>query len=202
VINQYPEKFETAYNNRAYYYYLKGTEEKNEEYLKKAEDDYSILEKMGSTNPFVYSVRGNIEASGKHYDKAISYFSKSLKLDSTNFNTLINRALTYIKIEKYDLSLADVERSLKYNHQRQGFVLQAYNYFMLGNYIRAIELYSSLIKNFPGYKESYYYRGNSYFRLGENENALKDLIYYKSIDGQKVDLNDKISEIKGKIKKK
>jgi protein O-mannosyl-transferase len=195
VINKYPGEFEAGYLNRAYYYYLKALETKNNDFVDKSIEDYKVLIKMNSKNSFVYSVMGNLTVLKNDPLRAIEYFDRAVQLDSSNYNTLINRALTYFKLNKYDLSIIDIEKVLLIHKQRQPYVLQAYNYFMLDNFERSKILYSNLIIKYPDYFDSYYYRGIAYFKLKQYDLALIDLNHYLTLSNQKTDVIDYINEI-------
>jgi DnaJ family protein C protein 7 len=63
--------------------------------------------------------KGNDLYEQKNYQEAIKEYTKALELDPTNkkYNSiiLINRALCFQKIEKYNSAINDVNQSIKIN---------------------------------------------------------------------------------------
>jgi len=178
VINKYPMQVETSYMNRGNYY-ARELSLKDSVYLDKAMDDYKVLIDMKSKNPQVYSNLGNIYVMKGKLEKSIECYNIALLFDSSDYKTLINRALTYIKLKKYALSLKDIEKAIKISPTlQQPHTLEAFNYIMLNDFEKAIILYSKLIADYPDFYDSYYYRGVAYYNLQQYDNSLNDFNYY------------------------
>jgi len=194
VIEKYPGKVENAYLNRGNYY-ARELSNKNNTYLDSAMADYQILLKMNKGNHNVYSTMGNVYAMKGQLEKSIQSYNNSIRLDSNDYKVYVNRALTFIKLKRFDLSLKDIEKVLTINHDRQPYALQAYDNLMLENYEKAISLYNVMINKFDDYYDGYLYRGVAYMRTKQNEKALFDFNYFLKNNPGKPDVYFYISSI-------
>ena len=99
---------------------------------------------------------------------------------------LINRADAYLAWQKYDMAIADYQRSLNTSYVNDNQLrAQAYTgcglaYQLMGNYDEAISNFNMALERDPNYVDAYFQRGYIYEQLKNNEQAIAD--YSKAIE--------------------
>ncbi len=186
VIEKYPFPpwtIEVAYENRGNYL----AKEQNE--LDKGLADYNVLIQMKSKNHKIFSNMGNIyglkgqelEKAGQKgkamdmYLKSVEAFTSSLKYDSSDSKTFVNRAITYTFINRQDLAAADFEKALMLDPLNTELMEKcAYANYMSGKPKEAIEDYDKLIALNPVNNNLYFHRGIAKFNAKMYKEAILD----------------------------
>jgi len=133
-----------------------------------------------------YYQLGNEFFNLEKYDKAITFYLKSLDYYPNSSDTIINLILTYQKTNKYEL----VENLIyKYYSKRINefnnklLLLLGNNFFLQGKYNLALKTYDEYIKINPQDSNCLFNIGLSYQKLSDNANALN--YFLKSYENNK-----------------
>ncbi|HTB32353.1 MAG TPA: tetratricopeptide repeat protein [Bacteroidia bacterium] len=192
VIAKYPARIDTTYNNSAHTEYVlhvhPGVEtayknlgnyyvqDKNPPDYDSAYMNYVVLENIKSKDAGVYSNLGNIWAIRNNIKKSLEEYTKSLSLDNKNFDTYLNRAITYSRMGLNDSAMKDYYHAYKLDSTNQK-LLENMGYTLLDgvkDYNGAIVNYNKLIAIEPNNPDYYYKRGIARFNLGQIKDAIDD----------------------------
>jgi len=163
---------ETAYKDLGDYYLL---EKKPPDY-DSAYMEYAILELTNCTDPAVYSNLGNIWAIRNNFPKSLEEYTKSLKLDSNNAGTYLDRAITYSRMGQFDLAMKDYNRGYKLDSTNKQ-ILEYRGYTLLNgvkDYGAAIGDFNRLIAIDPTNMGYYKNRGAAELNSGKINEAMDD----------------------------
>lgn len=140
--------------------------------------DEKIIEKENSLAEGL-----NLYYQGK-YQESINYYTEILKENPDNEVAYNRRGnVYYLKLNEYDLAIADYSRALKINAIYWKPYFNRGNVFeMLGNYGEAISDYDKAIALNPNFSVAYESRGYCYLMLGETKKALTDFAKAKIFD--------------------
>jgi uncharacterized protein (TIGR02145 family) len=138
--------------------------------------------------------KGNYEFNIKNNPKkAIKYYSKAYKIDTTYYPALYNRAWTYSALKEFDKAIVDLNKVIKLMDNNDKKVAQAYvnrgnAYRKLKEFDRALADYNKSIEIDATVPQSYYNRALIY--QINNQADLTCIDFYKSIQlGMKDELN-------------
>ena len=185
-----------------YYLLLRGDLDKSEKLLKQlsgkkltSDDEISIKLNMS----IVMWKKNNI-------DEAVDILMDLYKKYKT---TIIYQNLGYFLIlqNDYDKALEMNLEAYDYNSSNAGILDNlATNYFMLGEYDKAIKIYEELMLEKPTFPSSYYYYSLTLLHLNKNEEALQNLnqalkcnfTFLSAISKEEIEA--KITEVESPIK--
>jgi protein O-mannosyl-transferase len=165
---------ETAYKNLGNYY----VQDKTPPDYDSAYMNYVVLENIKSKDAGVYSNLGNIWAIRNNLKKSLEEYTKSLALDNKNFDTYLNRAITYSRVGLNDSAMHDYEHAYKLDSTNQK-LLENMGYTLLDgvkNYPAAMNIYNRLIAIEPAKADYYYKRGVARFNMGDAKDAVDDFL--------------------------
>lgn len=157
---------------------------------------------LDSSEAELYSVRGIIYFELGKTDLAMKDYQKNIQLAPGDHRPYYNRSLSRYRLEDMDGSCEDIIKSYELYKKRSSadnfsnYLLSSINdhcdssrasyyyqrgiaNFNLGNYEKAIAVYTRGMQKFPGNTLAMQFRGNSYFALGDYKNALVD--FYAAI---------------------
>jgi tetratricopeptide (TPR) repeat protein len=138
---------------------------------------YEVLEKIHSKDAGVYSNLGNIWAIRGNIKKSLEEYTKSLKLDSTIFDTYLDRATTYSNMGELELAIKDYNRAYKINPLSEILLdNRAFTYLNAKQFENSLNDYNKLIQINPDVPKFYFYRGVAESNLGNNKAALADFM--------------------------
>ena len=164
--------------------------------------------------------KGNDLYEQKNYQEAIKEYTKALELDPTNkkYNSiiLVNRALCFQKIEKYNSAINDATQSIKINpNYARAYVKRANVFLKLKNFKAAMEDFDKAKKidpSSPGIenylqdldKKCVDLEYDLKLEKGKKQKLYQEIISLKNmINVKKSEINDKddiINDLKNKIK--
>lgn len=128
--------------------------------------DFEQYDAIRPDNASLYSNMGLAYSGLKLYDEAISYFSRSIDLDSTFEGSFFNRSLTYRQlgdslrdVKYYGLAVKDVSRCIALSPQKSQYhFMRAVYYQLMGNRVGACEDFHQAYN--LGYQAADYYIKN------------------------------------------
>ena len=127
-------------------------------------------------NAFFMNGLGSACKRTKHYNLAILYFTKAIKLDDQFVESYINRGKTHHVLGNFKDAITDFNRAAELAPELSKI------YYHRGLANLGLKLYQIAIKDFTlaieknsEYAMAYSNRGMSYFKLGDNHRALDDL---------------------------
>ena len=101
-----PQSIEAHYNLAMFY-------QKNNNVNKAIEEYEYIINKIDSTYKYAYFNTGYIYLESlKEYNKAITYFTKSIELDTQYFEAYYNRGYCYELLNKYEVAINNYKQAL------------------------------------------------------------------------------------------
>jgi len=123
-----------------------------------------------------YNNRGNVLADEGQYDKAISEYTKALKIKPTYFGVYYNRGYTYVIKGKYDDAIRDFNKALELNPKyAKAYHIRGIAYASKGQYSEAITDYTKALEISPQDAVAYCNRGIAYYFRKEYEKSWKDI---------------------------
>ncbi|MCA0454489.1 MAG: tetratricopeptide repeat protein [Chloroflexi bacterium] len=120
------------------------------------------------------------------YEQAVTDYSIVILLNPTFYEPYINRAISYMQLEEYDLALVDLNHVLKLpsaDDATRGLAYTARAEIYLGqnNMDAALADFAAAIRATPDDPQAYYERGQIYIAQAEYDKALKDMNQVASI---------------------
>ena len=167
---------EVAYKNRGNYY-----REHNQ--MKLAFNDYNTLVMARVKEPLIYSNMANMYALEAKFDKAMEMYGMAIERNNSNYETYLNRGITYSKMGNRSASITDFRKAnqlLPNNYQIMSNLASE----LLNNkqFEEAIKLSEKLIKLSPSGFEGYFYRGTALINQKKYPEGIKDLLKSESIN--------------------
>lgn len=96
---------------------------------------------------------GNKAFKAKDYEGAVKHFTAAIEAEPKNETYYSNRSAAYIKLEKYDLALADGDKCVELKPEwGKGYTRQGSALFMKGDYAKAVSVYATGIARDPSNK--------------------------------------------------
>ncbi|MFY0645023.1 MAG: tetratricopeptide repeat protein [Bacteroidia bacterium] len=148
-------------------------------------------------------IKANKASLEKRYDEAIGYYSQYIKLNPKDFRGYFNRGTTEYNAGKHSDGIADFSTCLMLNP------IYKEAYYYRGKCKEAIRAYDKAVQDFThvlsydslnvGFLKA---RANSYFKMEENELALKDLntaISVNKLDGHIYNQRAKVKVAMGRL---
>ena len=119
---------------------------------------------------------GLINLKNKKYKDAVTWFSKAIIADSSQFVSYYNRGVCYRFLENPELALKDINTSIRFNNKAQDLyfkraLLKKEN----GDFEGSISDYNNAIILDSNYSEAVYNRAFTYKIMGDYWNAEKDI---------------------------
>ena len=109
-------------------------------------------------------------------DDALADINRVLKLVPELTSARIDRSILYLRQEKMDLAIADIQFLLGKNPDNIPLKMQLANYYAIDHqFAKALEIYDALLKADSRNPDVLRARGDVYLRLGKHANAVKDL---------------------------
>ena len=167
---------EVAYKNRGNYY-----REHNQ--MKLAFNDYNTLVMARVKEPLIYSNMANMYALEANFDKAMEMYGMAIERNDSNYETYLNRGITYSKMGNRSASIADFRKAaqlLPNNYQIMSNLASE----LLNNkqFDEVINLSQKLMKlSLTGF-EGYFYRGTALINQKKYQEGIKDLLKSESIN--------------------
>lgn len=163
----------TAYKNLGNYY----VQDKNPPDYDSAYMYYKVLEDIHSDDAGVYSNLGNIWAIRHNINKALEEYTKSIRLDSNDFDVYLDRAVTYSNLGQFDLAIEDYNHAARIDPNSEGLLSnRGYTYLSAKQYQKCIDDYNRLIKINPDNPQYYFNRGVAESDIGNPQAALADFM--------------------------
>ncbi len=165
---------ETAYKNLGNYY----VQDKTPPDYDSAYMNYVVLENIKSKDAGVYSNLGNIWAIRNNYKKSLEEYTKSLSLDSKNFDTYLDRAITYSRMGFNDSAMRDYNHAFHMDSTNQKLLEnRGYTYLDgVKDYPAAVADYNRLIAIDPNNHDYYFKRGIAEFNMGKMKESIDDFM--------------------------
>jgi tetratricopeptide (TPR) repeat protein len=111
-----------------------------------------------------YDNRGNVYTDKGQYDKAISEYTKALKIKPTYAEAYYNRGYTYTIKGKYDDAIRDFDKALELNPKyAKAYHIRGIAYASKGQYNQAISDYTKALEMNPQDAIAYCNRGVAYY---------------------------------------
>jgi tetratricopeptide (TPR) repeat protein len=124
--------------------------------------------------------RGMVYYERGDYDKALSDFNESIKVQPRHPDAYNNRSVIFFKQKKYPYALRENQKVLEIDSMhREGYSNRASFFYAMQNYDSAEYYYLKASTHFPNNAASYFYTGVSRFNKKEYRKALDPL--YKAI---------------------
>lgn len=119
--------------------------------------------------------RGWEAIEAQNVNAAIDYFNRAILLDHRNAEGYLGRAEAYRMGNEPELSAADFERALLLDpHNQRAHALRGMNAYSRGDYRLALQSFSQAIVDGSNDANTYYYRGETYRQIGQNDEARDD----------------------------
>lgn len=171
AINLYPYVPEFFYNRAVAY-----------RSIRKYELAVTDLDKILELNPNLplslwmefYFTRGTILQEKGDYDMALDNLDKAISLNPNNANYYLHRANTYTLLKKYDLAIADYNKSLEIMPFALTFYNRARLYDEKREFGQSIKDYTKAIELSPQFADAFSNRGLGYQMKGNLDLALRD----------------------------
>jgi len=167
---------EVAYKNRGNYY-----REHNQMDL--AFKDYNTLVLARVREPLIYSNMANMYALEAKFDKAMEMYELALERNNTNYETYLNRGITFSKMGNHKAAILDFKKALQlFPNNIQITSNLASELLNNGQYPEVIIQAERLIKLLPQGFEGYFYRGTAYINQKKYADGIADLLKAVSIN--------------------
>lgn len=155
-------------------------------------DSLSLWDDTIHKNPqaaLPYNNRGVLSFKKGDYERSLTDFNNVLQLNPKYLSAYYNRGLCLIRLNRFKESINDFNYVLNNNPRDVVSVLmnKAYANTNAGNYMDAIQDYTSVLKLNRNITDAYYFRGFNYFTINQFEAAIKDF-------GYAIQLNPKLAK--------
>ena len=156
------------------YYYYMGRICRITGHYKAAKEYCSKVLKMDSLSAVAIAEIGIIFAQTGDSIKALSMLNQAIAIDSTNGNFYNSRGSVYYIMNKYDLSILDLQKAAKIQPGNFRILYNIGNtYYQIDRYEDAI-VYLSKALSGEKTRLAYFVRGLSYYYLDKYDEAIKD----------------------------
>ncbi len=120
---------------------------------------------------------GLISFARKEYDKAIVYYQRAAKYDSSNYDVYKNLANAYRKSNNYKKAIEAAKKSISINDKNpKAYIILGNIYYELGKYKKAIKTYRKAIDIAPANAAVHYNLGSALYKKGDEFSAIE---YFK-----------------------
>jgi tetratricopeptide (TPR) repeat protein len=145
---------------------------------RKAANDFEQLTKADSDNAEYWGMLGQACAHGRLPEKAIAACTRAIELDPDFENFYMHRAWAFCQLKQWEASIADytIAQEIDLKHRATlhstGFLVELY--LKLGEYEKAAEL-STLVIKFGTWGDRFYrYRGIAYMKMKQYEKVIEN----------------------------
>ena len=128
----------------------------------------------------IFKKRGEIYLKNFEFAKAIEDFNKVLEYSPQNYSAYEGLAIAYANLKNKELALENFNKFVELSGKKNFYNELGEIYFALGDYEKAVEIFSESIELNKGTVETYYLRGRSYFEQKNFASALADFEEYVS----------------------
>jgi tetratricopeptide (TPR) repeat protein len=161
---------EVAYKNRGNYY-----REHNQ--MKLAFNDYNTLVMARVKEPLIYSNMANMYALEAKFDKAMEMYGLAIERNNSNYETYLNRGITYSKMGNRKASIADFRKASQLLPNNIQIMSNLASELLNDNqFEETIKLSEKLIKLSPSGYEGYFYRGTALINQKKYPEGIKELL--------------------------
>jgi clan AA aspartic protease (TIGR02281 family) len=140
----------------------------------KAEADFRQMLKVDESSSYAYVGLGRNEKQQEHYDKALPYYDKAIKLSPSYSAGYSFRAESYFRLHRYSEAAEDIISALDIDQNDKAFMLMC-EMADSSQVVMEAKLKSQCIKN-PGERYWPFCLGAYYRHIDDYENAVE---YYK-----------------------
>lgn len=167
--------------------------------LKKYPQALSTIEKtiaLKPENTILHALKGEALQNLSQYDDAISSYNQILA-ETNNPLILTRRSSIYRILGKYDLSLKDLDRAIKYDPRyTEAYINRSLTYYQLGDYQQALINLNHVIGSIDRQEpRAFLARGFVYQKLGEKSQAQADFVRAFNLYSQEKTLEKEGNEI-------
>lgn len=142
---------------------------------------------------FAYNKRGMYHADRGQLLKAISEYTKAIRIDPRYADSYNNRGAAYGELGQIDRAIADHTKAIEVDPNfDMAYNNRGYAYRQKEQYIRAIRDYSNAIKINPSLTIAYINRGIAYLNTGNKSKAVADWRTAHTLGDQKATHNLKV----------
>lgn len=155
-----------------------------------ASQDLKVVELLGyKYYQFdLYTIRGFCDYMNGDFYKAVEDYNFALKVNPRSDYCYANRACAFLKINRYNLALADCHQAIKLNSlESAAFSIAGECYFRLGQYKYAIDYLTKAIQRNDYDARAYYFRGASLIKQGQKLSGDLDIIKARKLGLKKAD---------------
>ena len=133
---------------------------------------YRQLLTMAPDNPAYWAEAGKVAAWTGNYRESIEFFTKGLEIFPDDLNLKVNLGLTYLwmaRNDDADTQFAEAEESAADSHERG---MELGDIHKVNGYPEySVNIYNSMLEEFPEYLDTYLSLEDSYRQMGETEKA-------------------------------
>ena len=160
-------------------YFLRGDSQARLKNFTAAIADFTKAEEMQPAEK-IYKKRGEVYLKNFEFEKAIEDFKKVLENSPQNYSAYEGLAIAYANLKNKTLALENFNKFVELSGKKNFYNELGEIYFALGDYEKAIEIFSESIELNKDTVETYYLRGRSYFEQKNFASALADFEEYVS----------------------
>ncbi len=151
------------------FYFNKGMEFKNKREYLSASMNFSKAIAFNPKNTQAYVENGFVEVEMHKTDLAITQFKKSLELDPTNQQVLMQLSQLYYNFHQYLQAMQTASKCPPCDEKTR---IIGFSNFYLGNYVNAVKVLPALGDKNTTDAEIFYILGKSYSKLEQDKVAL------------------------------
>lgn len=148
------------------------SEQNSKRNYSKAKPLYEKANQIEPNNKIILNALGDVSADLKNYNDCISYFEKSLQVDSTYSITYMNFGTAYNKLLKFEKSIEILKKGLEFENNRER---KGYFYYNLANS---------------------YYKKKDYKMSTEFNNKALEIVKEPAVREDIIELKNVLSELK------
>ncbi len=178
MIQQYPNRSPSAYNNRGHYLRSKNK-------LKEALADLDIAIQLHPKYHLAFVNRGNTYFSLGKNDEALADYNKAIELKNDYPEAYGNRGSVYFQRGQYDLAMQDYNKALELKKDYpDAYLNRAVTYSVLQKHDLAVQDYNSYIATNKDNPKAYHWRGLGEQNLKQLDKAIPDFDRAIALDGK------------------
>lgn len=150
----------------------------------------TAIEMFGAETADIYLEKGKVALSNKKLGDSYDFLTKSISLDSSNFEAFYYRGLVFIYLNRFGEAVVDFTKSLQHNKDFP----DAYNnrglaYSYLDELDSAFDDFTKAIELDPRFSEAYMNRGSAYLSNESYEYAKKDFAMAEKLNPKNPELH-------------
>jgi len=138
---------------------------------------------IGAADAGVWSNISNIYLMRNQLPEAENALTESIKIDTTNYETYMKRAVVFQKLGKDDSAIIDANKVMSLEPtEADAYSFEVKIYLGKENYKQAIAVANEGIARLPKNDELYFFRGIAYTQLADYTNGISDLQHAISLN--------------------